>query len=152
LEPLEYVIALQCDRPCLTKEEIAALSKRADAHLEQDLQAGLIKKYGDQFIERLSKSAKTSLNAKDWLSQTEKFDESGDSIWKSWTTSLERLDEPALLEEERAMVETRVAELGEKSVILFFYIGVWEQLFGALDSILESIKRQRPAREPAETP
>ncbi len=152
LEPLEYIIALRCGRPCLTKEEIAALSNRANAHLEQDLQAGLIKKYGDQFIKRLGKSATTSLNAKDWLSQAEKFDEAGDSIWKSWTTSLERLDDPTLLEEERTMVENRVAELGENSIILFFYIGVWEQLYGTLDSILENIKRQRPAREPADTP
>ncbi len=152
LEPLEYVIALQCGHPCLTKEEIAALSKRASAHLEQDLQAGLIKKYGDRFIERLSKFATTSLNAKNWLAQAEEFDESGNSIWNSWTASLEKLDDPTILEEERTTVENQVAELGENSMILFFYLGVWEQLFVTLDSILESIKRQRPARELAETP
>jgi hypothetical protein len=152
LEPLEYIIALECGAPCLTKEEIEALSKRAEAHLEQDLKSGLIKKYGDLFIERLSRSATTSLKANEWPSHTEKLDESGDPIWKSWATSLERLDDPSLLEEERTRVEARVSELGADSVILFHHIILWEQLFRILHSGLEAIRRLHPARAPEETP
>jgi len=159
LEPLEYVIALQCDRPCLTEEQIKALSKRADAHLENDLQAGLIKRYGDQYIKRLDKfikrldnSASTSLNIKAWQTQTENLEESGESLWNSWPESLKRLDDTTLLEEERTKVKNWVTELGENKIILFFYIEVWKKFFDILDSILDSIKRQRPAREPADTP
>src|SRR5262249_28226774 len=37
LEPLEYVIALQCESPCLTEEERQDLLRRAAKQLDQDL-------------------------------------------------------------------------------------------------------------------
>jgi hypothetical protein len=152
LEPLEYVIALQCGRPCLTDDEMRALSEWANENLKRDLQAGLIRKCGDRFVNRLKETATTSIDFNEWLVQTETSPELQDSVWKSWTSSLQTLHDPALFEEKRRDIESRELELGEGNAALFFYLATWAQLFETLDSTLDYVKHIRPPRWPTETP
>jgi tetratricopeptide (TPR) repeat protein len=151
MSPLEYVLVLECGSPCLSEDETKALSQRARANLVRDRRAGLFGKYAHTFMERLRDHTDIpSQDVSDWLADT--ATDLGDSVWKSWQASLEKLRDPALLERERQLVESQMSESGKDEEVLFFSLAVWGPMFRTLDALLGSIWHIRPAREPAETP
>jgi tetratricopeptide (TPR) repeat protein len=153
LSPLEYVLVLECGSPCLSKDETKVLSERAAANLERDRRADLFGPYANKFMERLSDHTDIpSQYVHDWLVDTEGSAEPGDSVWQSWQASLEKLEDPALLERQRVLVERQMSESGKDEEVLFFYLAVWGPMFRNLDALLGSIWSIRPTREPAETP
>jgi tetratricopeptide (TPR) repeat protein len=153
LSPLEYVLVLECGSPCLSEDETKVLSERAAANLVRDRRAGLFGPYAHKFMERLRAHADIpSQYVKDWLDDKEDSAEPGDSVWKSWQASLEKLRDPALLEQERRLVESQMSESGKDEEVLFFSLAVWEPMFGTLAALLGSIWSIRPTREPTETP
>jgi hypothetical protein len=153
LEPLEYVIALQCKSPCLTEEERQGLLIRAAKQLDQDLRAGLYARYANLFIKRLNECGmEISRELRERFSTTDDAEEAAETLWQSWASTLESLDDRTLLEEERRSMEIRAAAYGQDKTVLCHHLSVWENLHRRIGTIQQAIKSMRPDREPSETP
>jgi hypothetical protein len=153
LEPLEYVIALKCKSPCLTEEERQALLARAKKQLDQDLRAGLYARYANLFLNRLAEcGTEIPQELRDRFAKTDDTEEAAETLWKSWASTLESLDDRTLLEEERRSMEVRASVYGQVETVVFHHLLVWENLHRRIGTIQQAIKSMRPDREPSETP
>jgi hypothetical protein len=152
LDPLEYVIALKCKNPCLNGEERQALLKRATQQLDQDLRAGLHVRYASRFLDRLAEcGTEIPSEIRSRFAEND-GNEEAETLWKSWASTLERLDNQTLLEEERKSMEARASTYEQDEIVTFHYLSVWENLHRSIGGIQQAIKSVRPGREPDETP
>jgi hypothetical protein len=126
---------------------------RAAKQLDQDLRAGLYARYAYLFINRLTEcGTEIARELRDRFSKTDGTAEAAETLWQSWASTLESLDNPTLFEEEKRSMEVRASAYGQDEIVLFHYLSVWENLHRRIGTIQQAIKSMRPDREPAGTP
>lgn len=148
LEPMEYVVVLECGEPCLSADELKGLAEDAREALVRDLKTGLYPAYGHRFVERLREH--TSLGPIDLQGQLDSApgrlrNKDDDSVWRSLKYNLKRLQNSRQAEEEKRILKEKVEELeGRGAAAVFFGYTLWGLVFSDLDTTVEGIKRIRP--------
>jgi hypothetical protein len=149
VSPIEYILALQCGRPCLTDDEIAAIGDAATKALGEALEAGTIRRYGVFFRRRLGNYRRDS----NLLIEDEDHaddDPAEDSEWMEFKSDFDKTSADSDVEAERRLLNANVMRLEDASIFLKY--ALWSEVFRNFETLTEAVHRIRPDVDDAETP
>ena len=150
-EPIEYIVALQCGQPCLTKQEIIALGEDAAHSLKKDIASGRFAKYAQSFIRRLEEYATVSLDnpfdyKKDQFELIKR-----ESLWQEWKVALEEGKKGYNLVKEEVLLREKIEELQFKQTEYLYAYTMWKYVLNNYEEKLDEIMNTRPNLDDSET-
>jgi hypothetical protein len=149
LTPIEYVLALQCAKPCLEPKEREMLEAAAIEAIRRDADAGHFLRYGHRFASRLKSNIEQRLEITFPTGGAAPDVET--SKWKQLVDQLERLHNEPSGEQELRLLNTKVDELRD-TYSPFARLALWGLHLDRFDAQLRMIDRLRPRVADDQTP